>query len=106
MSYVAEKNKVFATTIMRIIAKYNLLSEDEVEMLCDKYKARQLLDGTVGYPILLKFDNSKTLEEQINISGKNRYYDEKFNLFGNDYLIFSEWYWEKSNFKKGNRYPF
>ncbi|MBQ0004135.1 MAG: hypothetical protein KBT21_11435 [Treponema sp.] len=106
MSYVAEKNKVFATTILRIIAKYNLLSEDEVEILCDKYKARQLLDGTVEYPILLKFDNSKTLEDQINISGKNRYYDEKFNLFGNDYLIFSEWYWEKSNFKKGNRYPF
>ncbi len=106
MSYVAEKNKVFATTILNILIKYNLISKEEIEILCDKYKARQLFDGTVEYPILLKYDDSKSIEDQINISGKNRYYDEKFNILGEEYLIFSEWYWEKSNFKKGNRYPF
>ena len=103
---INQNNALFAKTIMSLCEKYQILNPDDLSILCDRKKSRQLF--LCDYAYLKKIDVSKDFSAQIkSADGRNRYYGDKYKLSGDIYVITSQLYGFGSNATHNdNRTPF
>lgn len=93
---INQNNALFAKTIMSLCEKYQILNPDDLSILCDRKKSRQLF--LCDYAYLKKIDVSKDFSAQIkSADGRNRYYGDKYKLSGDIYVITSQLYGFGSN---------
>ena len=88
---INKTNADFSTTIMRLVEKYQIFSDEDLTLLCDRYKSRELFSCDYSY---LKFvDTKKELAPQLkSADGRNRYYSNVYVLNGNSYVMTSQLY--------------
>ena len=84
------RNKGFLETLLSVAEKYQVLSSNDIEDLTSKETCLEYF--YLDYPLLKEYDNTKTLHEQIRISGQNRYYSRKYNFNEKEYVATSQLY--------------
>ena len=84
-------NTEFSATIMRLVEKYQIFSNEDLTLLCDRYKSRELF--SCDYSYLKQVDTRKELAPQLkSADGRNRYYSNVYVLNGNSYVMTSQLY--------------
>lgn len=88
-------NKEFAFECIKILKKYDLLSEENIEKLVSKQLTSQNFKNS--FPILIEVlleEGSDGFEEQFkDAKGRSRYYTEKIEILGKRYAITNNWYY-------------
>ena len=46
---INKPNADFSTTIMRLVEKYQIFSDEDLTLLCDRYKSRELFSCDYSY---------------------------------------------------------
>ena len=88
---INKPNTDFSTTIMRLVEKYQIFSDEDLTLLCDRYKSRELF--SCDYSYLKLVDTKKELAPQLkSADGRNRYYSNVYVLNGNSYVMTSQLY--------------
>ena len=88
---INKPNTDFSTTIMRLVEKYQIFSNEDLTLLCDRYKSRELF--SCDYSYLKHIDTKKELAPQLkSADGRNRYYSNVYVLNGNSYVMTSQLY--------------
>ena len=76
---INKNNAEFSKTIMSLVERYQILSPDDLVILCDRPKSRELFQCDYAY--FKKIDTSIELSPQIkSADGRNRYYGEIYNF--------------------------
>ena len=76
---------------MRLLEKYQIFSNEDLTLLCDRYKSRELF--SCDYSYLKQVDTRKELAPQLkSADGRNRYYSNVYVLNGNSYVMTSQLY--------------
>ncbi len=87
-------NKEFAFECVKILNKYELLSEKNLEIMTNKQLSSQYFKNT--FPILIDIlieEGNDGFEEQFrDAKGYSRYYAERVVINGNRYAITNNWY--------------
>ena len=84
-------NTDFSKTIMSLLEKYQILTDDDLKKLCDRNDSRVHFNSSYAY--LLKLDKYQPIENQIkSADGRNRYYSEKYKFNGDYYVMTSQLY--------------
>lgn len=88
---INKPNTEFSATIMRLVEKYQIFSNEDLTLLCDRYKSRELF--SCDYSYLKQVDTRKELAPQLkSADGRNRYYSNVYVLNGNSYVMTSQLY--------------
>ena len=88
---INKPNTEFSATIMRLVEKYQIFSNEDLTLLCDRYKSRELF--SCDYSYLKQVDARKELAPQLkSADGRNRYYSNVYVLNGNSYVMTSQLY--------------
>lgn len=88
---INKPNTEFSATIMRLVEKYQIFSNEDLTLLCDRYKSRELF--SCDYSYLKQVDTRKELAPQLkSADGRNRYYSNVYLLNGNSYVMTSQLY--------------
>ena len=88
---INKPNTEFSATIMRLVEKYQIFSNKDLTLLCDRYKSRELF--SCDYSYLKQVDTRKDLGSQLkSADGRNRYYSNVYVLNGNSYVMTSQLY--------------
>ena len=88
---INKPNTEFSATIMRLVEKYQIFSNEDLTLLCDRYKSRELF--SCDYSYLKQVDTRKELAPQLkSADGRNRYYSNVYILNGNSYVMTSQLY--------------
>ena len=86
---INKPNTEFSATIMRLVEKYQIFSNEDLTLLCDRYKSRELF--SCDYSYLKQVDTRKELAPQLkSADGRNRYYSNVYVLNGNSYVMTSQ----------------
>ena len=66
-------NTEFSATILRLAEKYQVLTSEDLAVLCDRSKSRELF--VCDYPYLKQVNTKQPLAPQLkSTDGRNRYY--------------------------------
>lgn len=88
---INKPNTEFSTTVMRLVEKYQIFSDEDIALLCDRYKSRELF--SCDYSYLKQVDIRKDIGSQLkSADGRNRYYSNVYVLNGNSYVMTSQLY--------------
>ena len=88
---INKPNTEFSATIMRLVEKYQIFSNEDLTLLCDRYKSRELF--SCDYSYLKQVDTRKELAPQLkSADGRNRYYSNVYVLNGGSYVMTSQLY--------------
>ena len=100
------KNQDFAKTIMGIVEKYQILSNEDIEFLTNRDKCREQFFS--NYAILWGINTEKSVSSQVkDNTGRNRYYLDKYQIGGKHYVMTSQLYGLGENpTHRDNRTPF
>lgn len=103
---INKNNAEFSKTIMSLVERYQILNPDDLVILCDRPKSRELFQCDYAY--FKKIDTSIELSPQIkSADGRNRYYGETYNLNKDTYVMTSQLYgFNAGATHKDSRTPF
>ena len=103
---IKNPNTQFSTTIMRLVEKYQVFTDEDLALLCDRYKSKEMFFSDYSY--LKPIDTKKDLSSQLKSpDGRNRYYGNTYILNGKTYVMTSQIYGlGGGNGHKNNRNPF
>ena len=88
---INKPNTEFSAIIMRLVEKYQIFSDEDIALLCDRYKSRELF--SCDYSYLKQVDTKKELAPQLkSADGRNRYYSNVYVLNGDSYVMTSQLY--------------
>ena len=88
---INKNNIEFSKTIMLILEKYQILTNADLAILCDRAESRRLF--LCDYAYFKKIDDEQDFNAQLKSrDGRNRYYNIKYSLKGNDYVMTSQLY--------------
>ncbi len=88
---INKPNTEFSAIIMRLVEKYQIFSDEDLALLCDRYKSRELF--SCDYSYLKQVDTKKELAPQLkSADGRNRYYSNVYVLNGDSYVMTSQLY--------------
>lgn len=99
-------NAGYAKTIMEMLEKHQVLTEEEISLLTDRAYCSQNFSSS--FPMLKAIEPNLTVEEQIKDSyGRNRYYGSTYTLLGRQFVFTSQLYGlGNSPTTRDNRAPF
>lgn len=84
-----EKIGAFIRRTMKRIFQEGILSQQELEELCDREYCRRVLHQT--FPVLKLYNPRRSKREQKMENGYLRYYDEVLRQGGKQYLLSNHW---------------
>ena len=100
------ENKGFAAVIMSFLAKYQILSNTDIQITTSREECREQFSSS--YPMLLEIDPKLPLTAQIqDAAGRKRFYDTIYVLNGRSFVMTSQLYGLGSSpTMRDNRTPF
>ena len=88
---VQKSNIEFSRTIMSLLEKYQILSDDDLTMLCDRSESRRLF--SCDYSYFKQIDESKDFASQLrSLDGRSRFYNVKYKLNERFFVMTSQLY--------------
>lgn len=99
-------NSAFSSVIMRVLAKYQVLSDEDILILTNKEQCRTLFQS--DYPMLKKINSDLSIRSQVvDTNNHSRFYSEVYNLNDKQYVMTSQLYGlSTSGTHRNNRTPF
>jgi len=86
-----KKVGVLVQGVLKEVLEKNLITKEELSML----QTREYCNRTfsINYPLLKALDKSENISEQMKDQlGRNRYYKTPITIYGDKYLLCSQWY--------------
>ncbi len=88
------KNADFVKTLMEIIVKYQVLTDDDIKLLEDRTKCRELFFSDYAYLKFVTVSENELEKITKDRNGHSRYYRDIYILNGNRYVFTSQLYSE------------
>ena len=106
LNAIQKSNSEFSEILMSMAEKYQILDQNDINLLCDRQKSRELFAS--DYPLLKEIDLKTEIANQLkSADGRNRYYKKTYVLCNNTYVMTSQLYgFSESSSHQNNRNPF
>ncbi len=86
-----KKVGVLVQGALKEVLEKNVVTKEELALLQTQGYSNKIF--AISYPLLKALDKSKNISEQLKDPlGRNRYYKTPITIFGDEYLLCSQWY--------------
>ena len=106
LSAIQKSNSEFSEILMSMAEKYQVLNYDDLDLLCDRQKSRELFSS--DYSVLKEINTDVEFASQLkSADGRNRYYKKTYVFCDNTYVMTSQLYgFSENSSHQNNRNPF
>lgn len=106
LSAICKSNAEFSEILMSMAERYQIFDKDDIGLLCDKQKSRELFASEYAY--IKEIDADVEFSTQLkSADGRNRYYGKTYIFNDKTYVMTSQLYGLAGNSShKNNRTPF